>query len=91
MAKVLRVQLNDTSDFVRVHQFRNLGEEVYSALKEGCDVSLSEIDSATTVFHIRGIHKRELRAIAAKVRKIAEKHLPSQMVSVTELTDEPTG
>jgi len=39
-------------------------------------------------FFVRGIHRRELRATAARVRKIANKNLMSQIVSVSEFTDD---
>jgi len=75
MAKILKVKLTAPSPSL-VHWFRNFGEDVYRALREHCEVSLQEINASTTEFHIRGIHKREIRTIAAKVRKIIEKRNP---------------
>jgi len=87
MARTLKVQLT-TPNPELVHQWRNFGEDVYRALRDQCDVSIQEIDASTSEFHLRGIHKRELRTTAAKVRKVAEKSLMSQIVSVTEVADD---
>lgn len=76
MAKTLKVQLMAPNSNL-VHQFRNFGEDVYRALRDECEVSIQEIDTSTSEFHLRGIHKRELRTIAAKVRKIIEKQYQS--------------
>src|SRR5262249_11122469 len=87
VAKALKVQLSTPNpDFV--HKFRNFGEDVYRALRDECDVSIQEIDASTSEFHVRGIHKRELRATAARMRKIAEKSLMSELISVTEVPDD---
>jgi hypothetical protein len=72
MAKTLKVQLTAPSPNL-VHWFRNFGEDVYRALRDECEVSIREIDASTSEFYIRGIHKREVRTVAAKVRKIIEK------------------
>lgn len=87
MARTLKVYLTAPSPEL-VHQWRNFGEDVYSALRDECEVSLAEIDASTSEFFVRGIHKRELRTTAARVRKIAEKSLMAQIVSVTEITDD---
>ena len=72
MAKTLKVTLTAPSpDWV--HQFRNFGEDVYRELREESEVSIEEIDASTSEFHLRGIHKREVRTVAAKVRKIMKK------------------
>ena len=87
MARTLKVYLiAPTPDLV--HQWRNFGEEVYRALREECEVCIDEIDASTSEFFVRGIHKRELRTTAATVRKIAEKNLMSQIISVTEIADD---
>ena len=87
MARTLKVCLTAPSPDL-VHQWRNFGESVYTELRDECQVSLAEIDSSTSEFFVRGIHKRELRTTAARVRKIADKSLMSQIVSVTEITDD---
>jgi hypothetical protein len=71
-----------------VHQWQNFGEDVWRALCDECLVSLREIDASTSEFCLRGIHKRELRATTAKVRKIAEKNWMSQIIRVSEMTDD---
>jgi hypothetical protein len=72
MAKTLRVQLTTPSPDL-VHEFRNFGEDVYRDLRSECEISIQEIDASTSEFHLRGIHKREVRSLAAKIRKIIEK------------------
>jgi hypothetical protein len=72
MAKILKVRLAAPNPDL-VHRFRNFGEDVYRDLRNECEVSLQEIDASTTEFHLREIPKREVRSIAAKVRKIIEK------------------
>ena len=72
MAKTLKVQLTTPGPDL-VHQFRNFGEDVYRDLRGECEISIQEIDASTSEFHIRGIQKREVRTIAARVRKIFEK------------------
>jgi hypothetical protein len=87
MARTLKVYLTAPSPDL-VHRWRNFGEDVWSKLRTKCEVSIEEIDASTSEFFVRGIHKRELRTIATIVRKIAEKNLMSQMVSVTEITND---
>ena len=87
MAKALKIQLSTPNPDL-VHQFRNFGEDVYRALRDECDVSIQEIDASTSEFHVRRIHKRELRTVAAKVRKIAEKSLMSALINVSEVPDD---
>ena len=48
-------------------------EDVYRAFRDDYAVSIEEIDGSTREFHIREIPKREVRTVAARVRKIAEK------------------
>ncbi len=71
-----------------VSSFKDFGEDVYRALRDECQVSLAEIDRATSEFHIRGIHKREVRNVAARVRKILEKRYPTlPPIEIIELED----
>ena len=65
-----------------VHRFRNLGEDIYRAL---CDISIGEIDAATSEFHLRGIQKRDVREAMSKVRKIADKNQMLEIVNVSEI------
>ena len=69
----------------RVHPFRNLGEDVWGSLRHECEISLAEIDAATNEFFLRGIHKRDLRGLAAKVRKIVKKSGMASLVTVSEV------
>lgn len=70
-----------------MHAFRNFGEEVYVALREEYDVSIQEIDAATSEFHVRGIPKREVRAVAGQVRELAQKYPSLEPLHVLELKD----
>ena len=87
MARTLKVYLTALSPGL-VHQWGNFGEDVYRALHEECEVSIGEIDASTSEFFVRGIRKRELRTTVARVRKIAEENLMSQIISVSEIPDD---
>jgi hypothetical protein len=90
MAKTLKVQLSAPSPEL-VHFFRNFGEEVYRDLRSECEISIQEIDASTSEFHLRGIHKREVRSVAARVRKIIEKRYqtlpPIEVYEIDERQD----
>ena len=87
MARTLRVHLNAPAPEL-IHQFRNLGEDVWGVLQRECEISRPEIDSSTSEFYMRGIHKRDLRALAAKVRKLVDKSGMGSLVTVSELIRE---
>jgi hypothetical protein len=87
MAKTLCVRLNAPAPEL-VHEFRNLGEEVWGALHDECEISLAEIDASTSEFHLRGIHKRDLRTVAARLRKLVEKSGMRSHVTVSEAVPE---
>jgi hypothetical protein len=70
-----------------VPNFRYFGEDVYRALRNECDVSIEEIDSSVGAFHLRGLHKRDVRTVAAKVRKILEKHPWLTDVKIYEISE----
>ena len=77
MARTVKVELavpNALTIQGLVPNFQNFGEDVYRALRDECDVSIEEIDHFNGAFHMRGIHKRNVRAIIDKVQKILEKH-----------------
>jgi hypothetical protein len=86
MPRILKVQLTEPAPNL-VHEFRNFGEDVYHALRDECEVSIGEIDASTSELRLRGIHKRELRTIAAKVQKIAEKYPALQPIEVGEVSE----
>jgi hypothetical protein len=67
------------------HQFRNFGEDVYRKLRDDCEISIEEIDKSTNEFHLRKIHKRAVRTIAAQVRQISEKSKMSDVIEVEEI------
>jgi hypothetical protein len=69
-----------------VHDFQNFGEEVWSALREDYAVSIEEIDASTSEFHLREIRKREVRIVAARVRKLAERYR-SLLINVDEIRE----
>ena len=73
MGRSLKVHLTRESPDL-VHEFRNFGEDVYHALRDEYRVSIEEIDASTREFYLREIPKREVRAVAAKVRKLAEQY-----------------
>jgi hypothetical protein len=69
-----------------VHEFQNFGEEVWSAFREDYGVSIDEIDHSTKEFHLREIPKREVRTVAARVRKLAERYT-SLGINVDEIKE----
>jgi hypothetical protein len=90
MGKILKVQLTTPSPDL-VHQFRNFGEDVYRDLRDECEISIREIDASTTEFHLCAIPKREVRSVAARVRKIIEKRCqslpPIEILEIDESRD----
>jgi hypothetical protein len=86
MARTLKVQLTVPSPDL-IHEFRNFGEDIYRALRNECEVSIQEIDTSTSEFHLRGIHKREVRTITAKVRKIIKKYQWLPPINVYEIPE----
>jgi len=91
MAKTLKVELavpNALSVDGLVSRFQDFGEDVYHALRDECDVSIDEIDHFVGAFHLRSLHKREVRGIAAKVRKILEKHPWLTDIKIYEIQDD---
>lgn len=86
MPRTLKVQLTAPSPLL-VHDFRNFGEDIYRELCEECEVSMAEIDAAASEFDLRNIPKRQIRTIAAKVRKIAEQYTKLSSLQVFEPTD----
>jgi hypothetical protein len=65
-----------------------LGEDIWGVLQRACEISLPEIDASTSEFYLRGIHNRELRALAAKVRKLVAKSGMASLVTVSEIIRE---
>jgi hypothetical protein len=91
MARTLKVELavpNALSVQGLVPKFQNFGEDVYRALRDECDISLGEIDHFAGAFHLRRLHKRDVRTIAAKVRKILENHHWLTDVKIYEVADD---
>jgi hypothetical protein len=86
MAKTLVVKLTAPSPNL-IHWFHIFGEDFYRALRDESEISIQEIDTSTSEFHIRGIHKREVRRIAAKVRKLIEKR--NQILPPIEVYEVP--
>ena len=70
-----------------IHEWHNFGEDVYRALRGECEISIEEIDTSTHEFFVRRIHRRKLRAIAARVRKIAERSPLSPLITICEAVE----
>jgi hypothetical protein len=86
MSRVLQGRLTNASDDL-VHEFRNFGEDVFSALRDDYGVSIDEIDASLSKFHVRNIPTRKVRTVAAQVRKIAEPYR-NLTVSVDEINED---
>ena len=91
MSRIVKVELavpDALSVEGLVSRFQDFGEDVYRALRDQCDVSIDEIDHFVGAFHLRGLHKREVRSTEAKVRKILEKHPWLTDVKIYEIQDD---
>ena len=91
MARTLKVELavpNALSVQGLVPGFQDFGEDVYRDLRDECDISLHEIDHFAGAFHLRGLHKRDVRTVAARVRKILERYPSLTDVKIYEVPDE---
>jgi hypothetical protein len=88
MSRTLKVELavpNALSVDGLVSTFQDFGEDVYRVLRDECDVSIDEIDHFVGAFHLRHLHKREVRSMAAKVRKILEQYPTLADVKIYEI------
>jgi hypothetical protein len=91
MMRALKIELatpNALSIQGLVSTFQDFGEDMYRALRGECKISLEEIDHFTGAFHLRGLHKRDVRTVAAKVRKILEKYHRLKDVKISEVPDD---
>jgi hypothetical protein len=91
MAIGLKVELavpNALSVQGLVPNFQNFGEDVYRTLRDECAISIQEIDHFAGAFHLRGLPRRNVRTIAARVRKILEKHRLLTDVKLYEIPDD---
>ena len=91
MARTLKVELavpNALSVQGLVSSFQDFGEDVYRDLREECDISIDEIDHFAGAFHLRGLHKRDVRTVATRVRKILEKYHSLTDVKIYEVPDD---
>ena len=89
-AKTLKVELTVPNALAvqdLVPTFQDFGEEVYRELRGECDVSIHEIDHFSGAFHLRGLHKRNVRSAAARVRKILEGYHSLTEVKIFEVSD----
>lgn len=90
MARTLKVELavpNALSVQGLVPEFQNFGEDVYRDLRDECEISIDEIDHFAGAFHLRRLHKRDVRTIAARVRKILEKYHSLTDVKIYEVPE----
>ena len=89
MGRTLKVHLTNASPDL-IHEFRSFGEEIWSALREHYGVSLEEIDASTSEFHLREIPKREVRTVAARVRKLVGRYR-NLVINVDEIREADNG
>ena len=75
----------DGPDDNLVHRLRNFGEELYRefSLSGQADVSLDEIDSATTEIHVVVSAKRHLGGVSAFIAKTLKQHNLDDLFTVT--------
>ena len=80
----LRVEIPDAPTPVIVHRFRNFGESVYGAFRASYSISIAEIDASTTMFHVRNVKRRSIRAVSKEILRLAEQHKFAASVVVVE-------
>jgi hypothetical protein len=83
--RAIRIAISDPPTGDIIHRFRNFGEDLYRELREECTVSLDEIDSSTTAFVVRDIHKRDLRRITKMITELLREHHFEATATVTSL------
>ena len=83
MSKEIKIAISYPPTVDLVHRFRNLGEDIYHALRDRCAVDLDEIDSATTAFTVRCIHNRDLKRVTRIIEKLLENHNFSNTAELT--------
>jgi hypothetical protein len=91
MARTLKIELavpNALSVQGLVPEFQNFGEDAYVAFRDEYEISLDEIDHFAGAFHLRGLHKRDVRTIAARLHTILEKYPMLTAVKIYEIQDD---
>jgi hypothetical protein len=85
MSAAIKIAISDepTSDIV--HRFRNFGEDVYRALRDRCSVSIEEVDSSTTSFTVRDIHRRDLGDVTQTIKRELKRHHFDSSATLTRL------
>jgi hypothetical protein len=74
MSTALKIEISNPPTPDVVHRFRNFGEDVWTQLRETCDVSLDEIDRATNTFTVRSVRKREVRTVTRLLQAAIKEH-----------------
>lgn len=74
MSVTIKIETNDKPTLDMIHNWRNMGEDVYRELRDTYTVSLNEIDASTTSFHVADIKRSQVRRVTAKIRNILRKH-----------------
>lgn len=91
MSRALKVELS-VPDALSVEglvsTFQDFGEDVYRALWDECEISMDEIDHFTGAFHLRRLHKRDVRTLARKVRSILDRYPALTDVQILEIQDD---
>ncbi len=75
----------DGPDADLVHRLRNFGEDLYRefSLSGQADISLEEIDSATTEIHVLVRAKRHLGGVSAFIAKTLKQHNLDDLFTVS--------
>lgn len=70
------------------HRFLNFGEAVYLALRDTCDVSLAEIDTAYDHFVVRKIRRRDIGTVTTAIKRILRHHKLMDDVALVRVDDD---
>ena len=74
MGVAIKIQISDEPTSEVVHRFRNFGEDIYRALRDSCNVSIHEIDRATTSFMVRDVKAPDVVDVTQIIHRELRRH-----------------
>ena len=79
------MEISDSPTPDIVYSFRNFGKDIFHILKNGCAVSIDEINQASTYFDIPDIKNRAIGNITTVINARLNHHNFSKSVSLIRL------
>lgn len=74
MSRSIRIVVTPFDGRPTLHEFRNFGEDVYRAVRELCEVDLTEIDRSTDSFLLRSIPPKNKGQVVQAIKKLARRY-----------------